>query len=113
MYPIAKLLEFLATQRVSLADVIDALPAYYVAQKQVPCGWDQKGTVMRLLNEQYKDSIVEQVDGIRIRLGDREWALIVPDADNPVFYIFTESTTSDSAAILADRYARVIEGLRP
>ena len=112
MYPIAKLLEFLATQRVSLIDVVEALPAYSVAQKQVPCAWDQKGTVMRLLNEQYKDSIVEQVDGIRIRFGERESALIVPDADNPVFYIFTESTTPDSAAMLADRYARVIEGLR-
>jgi mannose-1-phosphate guanylyltransferase/phosphomannomutase len=112
MYPIAKLLEFLATQHVALAQVVEELPPYYVAQKQVLCGWEQKGKVMRLLNEQFKDNIVEQGDGVRIRLGEREWVLIVPDADHPVFYVFTESTTADSAAMLADRYTRVIEGLR-
>ena len=112
MFPVAKMLEFLALQQTTLVDVASALPAYHVAQRQVPCAWDQKGTVMRLLNEQYKDSIVEQVDGIRIRSGERELALIVPAADEPVFYIYTEGATDEAAATLADRYARLIEGLR-
>ncbi len=112
MFPIAKMLEFLATQRTTLMDVAAALPAYHVAQRDVPCSWDQKGMVMRLLNEQNKDSIVEQVGGIRIRQDDREWALIVPDADDPIFYIYTEASSDEAAAALADRYVRVIEGLR-
>lgn len=112
IFPVAKLLEFLATQRTTLIDVVESLPAYHVAQRVVPCAWDQKGTVMRLLNEQYKDSIVEQVDGIRIRSADREWALLVPEADEPVFYVFAEGASDDAAAALADRYVRVIEGLR-
>ena len=112
MFPVAKMLEFLALQQTTLVDVASALPSYHVAQRQVPCAWDQKGTVMRLLNEQYKDSIVEQVDGIRIRSGERELALIVPAADEPVFYIYTEGATDEAAATLADRYVRLIEGLR-
>ncbi len=112
MFPVAKMLEFLALQQTTLVDVAAALPAYHVAQRQVPCAWDQKGTVMRLLNEQYKDSIVEQVDGIRIRSGERELALIVPAADEPVFYIYTEGATDEAAGTLADRYVRLIEGLR-
>ena len=112
IFPVAKMLEYLALQRTTLIDVVESLPAYHVAQRVVPCAWDQKGTVMRLLNEQYKNSIVEQVDGIRIQLADREWALIVPEADEPVFSIFTESRSDDAAAALADRYVRVIEGLR-
>jgi mannose-1-phosphate guanylyltransferase/phosphomannomutase len=55
---------------------------------------------------------VEQVDGVRIWLADHEWALVVPESDEPVFYIFTEGPSDDAATALADRYVRVIEGLR-
>jgi mannose-1-phosphate guanylyltransferase/phosphomannomutase len=112
MFPVAKLLEFLAIQHTTLAEVAESLPAFHVAHRVVPCAWDQKGTIMRLLNEQYKDNIVEQVDGVRIRLADREWVLIVPEADQPAFYIYAEAESDDTAAALADRYLRVIEGMR-
>ena len=112
IFPIAKMLELLALQRTKLEEVINTLPAYYTAQKRVPCPWEQKGTVMRLLNEQYKDRIGDQVDGIKIRLDDREWALIVPESDEPVFSIYAEAASADTAAMLVDRYARVVDGLR-
>jgi mannose-1-phosphate guanylyltransferase/phosphomannomutase len=112
IFPIAKMLELLALQQTKLEQVIDTLPAYYLAQKRVPCPWEHKGTVMRLLNEQYKDRISDQVDGIKIRLDDREWALIVPESDEPVFSIYAEAASADTAAMLVDRYARVVDGLR-
>lgn len=112
MFPVVKLLEFLATQKTSLAEVVNALPPYHVAFKRVACPWEEKGKVMRVLNEQYKDSITEQVDGVRIQLGEHEWALIVPESDEPVFYIFAEGTSDDNATMHVDRYVRVIEGLR-
>ncbi len=67
---------------------------------------------MRLLNEQYQDRIVDQVDGLKIRLDEREWVLILPESDQPAFSIFTEAQSPDAAAALADRYARMIEGMR-
>ena len=112
MFPVVKLLEFLATQKTSLADVVNALPPYHVALRRVACPWEEKGKVMRVLNEQYKDRITEQVDGVRIQLGEHEWALIVPESDEPVFYIFAEGTSDDNATMHVDRYVRVIEGLR-
>jgi mannose-1-phosphate guanylyltransferase/phosphomannomutase len=112
LFPVAKMLEFLATQQVTLEEVIRILPPYYVAQKRVSCPWEQKGLVMRMLNEQYKDRISDQVDGLKIRLGDREWVLIVPESDEPVFSIYTEAPSPDSADLLIERYSRVIEGLR-
>jgi mannose-1-phosphate guanylyltransferase/phosphomannomutase len=112
MFPVAKMLEFLATQQTTLADVIAELPPHHVAQKRVPCPWEQKGMVMRLLNEQYREHIVAQADGLQIRLDDHNWVLIVPESDEPVFSIYTEASSDEDAAVLADRYARVIEGLR-
>lgn len=111
MFPAAKMLEFLAVQQTTLADVVAALPPYYVAQKPVPCPSERKGTVMRLLNEQYKDHIVEQVDGVKLRLDERGWVLIVPEADAS-FTIYAEASSLEAAEALADRYARVVEGLR-
>ncbi len=112
MYPAAKLLEFMATQKVTLGEVVNTLPEYQLAQKRVPCPWEQKGTVMRLLNEQYKDRIVEQVDGLKIRIDERQWVLIVPESDVAIFTIYAEAPTAEGAAALADRYARVIDGMR-
>lgn len=112
MFPVAKMLEFLATQKTTLTAVVATLPTYHVAQRRVPCPWDQKGTAMRLLNDQYKDRIVEQVDGLKIQMDEREWVLLVPEPDEPAFYIFTEAASAEAAESLADRYARVVEGLR-
>ncbi len=112
MFPIAKMLEYLATQNTNLADVIAELPPFFTASKRVPCPWEQKGTVMRLLNEQYKDRIAEQVDGVKIRLDDREWVLIVPEADEPIFTVYAEGVSAENATKLVDHYGRVIDGLR-
>jgi hypothetical protein len=38
--------------------------------------------------------------------------LIVPESDEALFTIYAEAPTPDAATALADRYARVIEGLR-
>lgn len=112
MFPIAKLLELLATQNTTLDQVVATLPAWHVASKAVNCPWEQKGTVMRMLNEQYQERIGDQVDGLKIRLSEREWVLFVPETDAPVFTIYAEGTSAENAAQLVDHYTRVIEGLR-
>ncbi len=112
MYPLGKMLEFLALQKVRLRDVVEMLPPYHIAQRRVACPWDMKGTVMRLVNEEYRDRIVEQVDGVKIRLDDEQWVLIVPEPDEAVFTIVAESSSQEAAGALADRYVRVIEGMR-
>jgi mannose-1-phosphate guanylyltransferase/phosphomannomutase len=107
-----KLLEFLATQGTTLADVVAGLPAFHVQQREVSCPWEAKGTVMRLLNQQYKDRRAELIDGIKIVLGEREWVLILPDPDFPMFHIYAEARTDNEARDLADRYVRIVEGLQ-
>jgi mannose-1-phosphate guanylyltransferase/phosphomannomutase len=107
-----KLLEFLATQGTTLADVVAGLPAFHVQQREVSCPWESKGTVMRLLNQQYKDRRAELIDGIKIMLGEGEWVLILPDPDFPRFHVYAEARTDNEARDLADRYVRIVEGLQ-
>jgi mannose-1-phosphate guanylyltransferase/phosphomannomutase len=107
-----KLLEFLATQKIKLADVVAGLPPFHVHQREVSCPWEAKGTVMRLLNQQYKDRRAELIDGIKILLSDQEWVLILPDPDYPRFQVHAEAQTDSEAGELVDRYVRIVEGLQ-
>ena len=109
---VAKLLEFLARQQISLSEVVASLPPYYMAQQRVSCPWEAKGTIMRLLYEQYQDYGSETIDGIKIWLG-HEWVLIRPDPDHPMFHVIAESQSDAEARALVDKYVHVVESLRP
>ncbi len=107
-----RLLEFLATQKTRLADVVAGLPPFHISHREVACPWEAKGAVMRLLNQQYKDRRADLIDGIKILLGEGEWVLVLPDPDFPRFHIYTEARSDSEAQDLADRYVRIVRGLQ-
>jgi mannose-1-phosphate guanylyltransferase/phosphomannomutase len=109
LFAIAKTLELLATQNVKLSHVVRQLPRYFTARRKVACPWEKKGQIMRILNERYHVSEGQVVDGIQIDLSEDEWVLILPDPDRPVFHLHAESTSTDQAQGLVDKYARVVE----
>jgi mannose-1-phosphate guanylyltransferase/phosphomannomutase len=111
MLAIAKLLELLATFQMRLSEVVDDLPAYYMSTTRVSCPWEYKGKVMRILSEQYRERRTKPIDGIKIDLG-KEWVLVLPDADSPLFHVVAESVSNEQAQALAEKYARVVSGLQ-
>jgi mannose-1-phosphate guanylyltransferase / phosphomannomutase len=111
MLAIAKLLELLASFDMRLSEVVDDLPAYYMSTVNVTCPWEHKGKVMRILSEQYRERRAKPIDGIKIDLG-KEWVLVLPDADSPLFHIVAESVSNEQAQALAEKYARVVSGLQ-
>ncbi|HTI13307.1 MAG TPA: mannose-1-phosphate guanyltransferase [Dictyobacter sp.] len=111
MLAIAKLLESLAMFDMRLSEVVDDLPAYYMSSASVNCAWENKGKVMRILSEQYRERRSKPIDGIKIDLG-KEWVLVLPDADSPLFHVFAESVSTEQAQALAEKYARVVSGLQ-
>jgi mannose-1-phosphate guanylyltransferase/phosphomannomutase len=111
MLAIAKLLELLTVFDMRLSEVVDDLPAYYMSTAHVSCPWEHKGKVMRILSEQYRERRAKPIDGIKIDLG-KEWVLVLPDADSPLFHVFAESVSSEQAQALAEKYARVVSGLQ-
>jgi mannose-1-phosphate guanylyltransferase/phosphomannomutase len=111
LFTVVKLMELLALHGRRLSEVVQDLPRYHMSQARVPCRWEHKGKVMRILNQQYQDRKLEQVDGIKIDLGD-EWVLILPDPDGPFFHIIAEGSSDDQARILAEKYAGLVTGLQ-
>jgi len=111
MMALAKLLEFLATQSVTLSQFASTLPPQYMVTRNVACPWEAKGTVMRLLHERYKADKEPQIDGVRVQLGNA-WVLVLPDPDEPLFRIYAESDSPSSAEELADKYSHIVESLQ-
>jgi mannose-1-phosphate guanylyltransferase/phosphomannomutase len=112
MMAVAKLLELLAYFEAKLSEVVDDLPSYYLSRTRVACPWEHKGKVMRILSEQYRERRAKPIDGIKIDLGSKEWVLVLPDADRPLFHVVAESESSEQAQALAEKYARVVSGLQ-
>ena len=106
----AKLLEHLAAEHAKFSDVIAEVPMYYTANRSVPCPWDSKGKVMRLLNEKYKSMRGKQIDGMKIEMG-KEWVLVVPDPDRPICRVYVEADSHEHAQVLVEEYAHEVEEL--
>lgn len=111
LFAAVKIMELLALQNRRLSEVLRSLPRSFMATSKVPCRWENKGKVMRILNEQYSDQRLDQIDGIKIDLGD-EWVLVLPDADGPFFHVIAEGASDEQARILAEKYAGLLMGLQ-
>jgi mannose-1-phosphate guanylyltransferase / phosphomannomutase len=111
LFAIVKIMELLTLYGKRLSQVIHELPRYYMHQTRVPCRWEHKGKVMRILNQQYQERRLDQVDGVKIDLGD-EWVLILPDPDGPFFHIIAEGSSDAQARVLAEKYGGLVTGLQ-
>jgi mannose-1-phosphate guanylyltransferase/phosphomannomutase len=117
MYAFGKLLELLATTDLRISELAAEMPAAFMARARVRCPWEIKGRVMRVLTkeadalEQSNGHKVELIDGIKFIEGDR-WALVLPDASEPFFHIYTEGTNQEEADRMLCAYVEKIEALR-
>jgi mannose-1-phosphate guanylyltransferase/phosphomannomutase len=112
---LGKVLELAALSPEPLSQRAAQLPDVYVAHGVVPCPWQVKGAVMRLMVEELKDEPISLEDGIKVAT-DGEWVQILPDADEPLFHIYAEADINGRAdeiiAAYKQRLAAVIEERR-
>lgn len=111
LFAMVKLMELLALQDIKLSSIVDELPAYHMAQTKVPCRWEHKGKVMRMLNEQHADRESDQIEGIKIDLGE-DWVLLQPDPEGPFFRVIAEGGSDEQAHALTETYAELVMSLQ-
>jgi len=111
LFATVRLLELLAITGRSLSEIMDETPPANVARLQVPCPWEQKGRVMRVLAQDPKTEATRQIDGVKHQ-SDGEWVLVLPDADRPLFNVYAEAREEGRAWTLAHEYAERLEQLR-
>jgi mannose-1-phosphate guanylyltransferase/phosphomannomutase len=105
---LCKLLELLAPVRRPLSELVADLPAPTLVHRQLACPWALKGVVMRLLTERLRDRKLDLTDGIKV-FGERGWAQILPDPDEPIVHIYAEGATVDDSKALEAEFRAIVE----
>ena len=63
---------------------------------------------MRLLTERLRDRKLDLTDGIKV-FGERGWAQILPDPDEPIVHIYAEGPTEDDSKALEAEFRAMVE----
>lgn len=105
---LASLAEFLARRGKPLSEVLAELPGFVTARRDVEVNWDDKGKVLRHLAEDSGEQKIETAEGIKIQ-HPQGWALVLPDADEPVCRVYSEAFNQEVAESLTDMYVEKIQ----
>ena len=103
MFATIKLLEMLARQITDIAELSSEFEGFHRVTEQVPCSWNRKGQVMRLLMEHTEGKNRQLVDGARFQ-EDSSWVWIAPDRTAAYFTVAAESEDKKLAESLVAKY---------
>ncbi len=108
MFGIAKTLELLARAEETLANLRRQIPQRPYRSLQLPCSWECKGGIMRLMNEATSDLPTTFVDGVKVHYGE-DWALVVPDPYRPLVHLVAEADRTERVEELLNNYREKVE----
>ena len=106
---LVKVLDLLARTGQQLSEITAQIPKVHMAHETVVTPWEQKGLVMRSLVE-LAGRAVHHVDGVKSFHGDG-WVLALPDPEEPITHVWSESSSDAEARRLAEEYGRRIRQL--
>ncbi|HEX6524287.1 MAG TPA: mannose-1-phosphate guanyltransferase [Streptosporangiaceae bacterium] len=104
-----RLLGLVARTRLTLSQIDARIPAAYLLKRSMPTPWAAKGSVMRTVVEAAGDTELDTTDGVRVIERDRGWVLILPDPSDAVTHLWAEGNDADTAQLLLDEWAAVVE----
>lgn len=107
---LAFLLELLARQDISLRQAAEAAPEMHVRHRRIPCPWDRKGEIMRLLGERSENANADFTDGLKV-FDAEGWVLYKPDAAEPAFHLYAEGKSPQALDDLVARSERELAQL--
>ena len=100
--------ELVAKSEVALDERLAGLPDAHVVHRTVPTAWESKGAVMRQVAGQHTADRTEETEGLKLFHGN-EWALVIPDPEDPVTHVWAEGSTPSESDAVAERYISLIE----
>lgn len=107
---LVKIIEYLCAYDTTLEETLKVIPDFYISKKSVSCPWELKGKVMRSLITEKHTEKVELLDGVRF-INENGWALVLPDADLPMFRVYSEGKTPEMADNISGQYIDKINKL--
>lgn len=105
---LVKILDFMKSNNYKLSDLVDMIPQFYVSEKEVDCSWNAKGKVIRQIIQENENESIETLEGVKI-FKDGGWVLVLPDAEQPVCRIKSESYSAEFAEELTNFYVNKVK----
>ena len=87
-----RLLDYLARNRMDLAELAAQLTETHTGFIDVDCPWRDMGWVMRHLTEEHADNLESVADGVKVRHDEGGWTYVVPASGEPVLWVYAEGT---------------------
>ena len=106
---VAKMLDIISSEG-KLSKLNDAIPAYSQYKTKTACPDSKKQKVLSELTASAGGDRVDTTDGVKIYQKDG-WVLVRPSGTEPIFRIFTESTSAERSEELAESYKKRVERL--
>ncbi len=104
-----RLLGLVARTRLTLSQIDARIPVAHLLRRSIPTPWAAKGGVMRTIMEAAGDHEIDTTDGVRVIERDRGWVLVLPDPADAVTHLWAEGNDADTAQLLLDEWASVVE----
>ena len=104
-----RLLGLVARTRLTLSQIDARIPVAHLLRRSIPTPWAAKGGVMRTVLEAAGDHEIDTTDGVRVIERDRGWVLVLPDPADAVTHLWAEGNDADTAQLLLDEWASVVE----
>ncbi len=105
----ALMLEVMATRAAPLSRLMNnAFPRFYMSKTKVPVDPSKVREIMRAIEKQ-GDGKVEKVDGVKVWVDEKTWALIRPSGTEPIVRVFVESETQEKADSTAKKFLKTVK----
>ena len=104
---IVKILDFMAVNDLKISKIISELPQSFMKEREVACGWNMKGKVIKEIMHDNRGNPLETIEGVKVKF-PKGWVLVLPDAERPVCRIIAEGFNEETAAELTDFYTKKI-----
>ncbi|NJD01893.1 MAG: nucleotidyltransferase [Ruminiclostridium sp.] len=104
---LVKILDFIAVNNLRLSELVDMIPEFHISRQEVECPWDAKGKVIRSIIQESGNESIETLEGVKIHQNDG-WVLVLPDAEQPLCRVISESYSAEFADELTNIYAKKI-----
>lgn len=108
-----KLLEYLAVREESASQILASLPPLNCMQTAVEVPWAQKTAVMSQLNLHHQADLIDSLEGLKIRTGDKEWVYLQPSSVDPAIEITVDTPTRFRSRVLVEKFRRTVSQLVP
>ncbi|MDQ2085972.1 mannose-1-phosphate guanyltransferase [Herbivorax sp. ANBcel31] len=104
---IVKILDFMKENNYMLSDLVDMIPDFHINEREVECSWNSKGKVIRQIIQENENESIETLEGVKI-FKDGGWVLVLPDAEQPLCKIKSESFSAEFAEELTNQYVNKV-----